>query len=202
MISTALAISRESGSRPALVKGSSLSPRYPLRDGLRGARDVRHLGAGAVPGVRVGRQALVDASAEQVVGRAAQRLADDVPERLLDRADGAVQVGAATRELVAEHLLPDLLDLEGRLPDDDAMRQHLDARRHHLRLELAGPLADARDPVVGVDMREDEVAPACVDDMHVDALDAAILATAAGGDLPTRLRHAEPLPSSTLPGQD
>ena len=83
-------------------------------DRARGRGDRLGAGAGAVPGIGVGRQALAHAAAEQLVDGPVQRLADDVPHGDLDRADRAVQDRPAARELVAEHGLPQALDRERR----------------------------------------------------------------------------------------
>jgi hypothetical protein len=79
------------GIAPRIGEGIELEPAIALvGDGLRRARDVGDGRAGAVPGVRVGRQLLVETPAQQVVDGPIERLADDVPQRLLDRADGRV----------------------------------------------------------------------------------------------------------------
>ena len=143
---------------------------------LRCERDLVAVRAGAVPGIGVGRQAIVQPAAQKVVDRAVEAFADDVPQRDLDRGDAGIEDRPAARELVAEHFEPELFDLKRRLADDDAARQLLDDGFDRLRLEFAGAFADAADAVVCEDMGEDPVAPFRVDDVGVDACDAAILA--------------------------
>ena len=131
------------------------------------------------------------AAAQQLVHRAIQRLADDVPHGDLERADRAVQDRPAARELVAEHGLPQALDRERRVADDVALGQLVDRRLDRLRLPLAGALADAGDAVVGEHPGEHPVAPAGADQMGLNARDPAVAAARGHGRLQT-LRQVPP----------
>ena len=55
----------------------------------------------------------MDRATEKVVDRLAERLAEDVPERELDRPDRTVQHRPAARVFVAVHRLHKPFDLEG-----------------------------------------------------------------------------------------
>jgi hypothetical protein len=101
------------------------------------------------------------------VHRLLERLADDVPQRHLDRADRAVQDRPAARELVAEHVAPEALDLERRAADDVALGELRDRCLDRLGLPLAGALADTCDAVVGQHLREHPVAPARPDQVGI-----------------------------------
>ena len=158
------------GIAPGAAERIELQARIAAAPDLGGRRgDLRDVGAGAVPGIGVGRHLVAHPAAEQLVDRLAQRLADDVPERHLDRADRAVEDRPAARELVAEHVAPQPLDLERRAADHMALGELRDRRLDGRGLPFAGALADAGDAVVGVDLREHPVAPARADQVGVDS---------------------------------
>jgi len=94
----------------------------PLLDHRCGSAGVivrrRHLIA---PAVGVDPDAVAAGAAEQIVDRLATRLADDVPERLLDAGERRIELerAAPDREVLIGHL-GDVLDLERIAPDNVA----------------------------------------------------------------------------------
>ena len=95
-------------------------------------------------------------AADQLEDRHAERLALDVEERRLDRAEGAPEHRARPPVGIAVHPLDEVFDRERILSDDEAL-ELLDRRRHRLRPPLQRRLADAVDAGVGVELDEDEV---------------------------------------------
>src|SRR5581483_3415246 len=108
--------------------------------------------------VHVERDGRADGSAEQVVDRSAERLAADVPQRDVDRADGGCRRAArADVGEGAEQPVPERFDVHWVLPDqqrlglaqvggDGAVRQPT---------RVAGDLAPTGQALVGVDLHED-----------------------------------------------
>ena len=87
-------------------------------------------------------------AAEQLVDRDAERLAEDVPQRLLDAGDGAADDDPAAPERVAVDGLPVVLDPRRILPDQ-VLRDVVDGADDRLGLALQAGLADAGDAGVG-----------------------------------------------------
>ena len=139
-----------------------------LRVGLEAALRDGHVGVGAQP--------VVVSAAQEIVDGLVGRLADDVPAGDLDGAQGGRGVEAGVAEVVARavHALPDLLDAERVLPDDE-LAAHL-LQQGYLRLHLlhgevpagagegvAGDaLAQAHDALVRDQLHEEQVATAAV----------------------------------------
>ena len=153
---------------------------------------------------RVGADPVVLDGAEQLADRLAERLPLDVPERDVDAADRVDRdPAAADEDHAAIHLVPEPLDVERVLADQQlaqALRDRVRAGRVHERRDGLGrrvDLADAGDPLVGVD-QDDEIVLAAVRDPLVhgglpqdDGLDIgdlqACLPLAAGLSIITRL---------------
>ena len=124
---------------------------------------------------RVGADALVADGAEQLADRLARRLALEVPERDVEAAD-RVDRDAAPADVVdaAVHLVPEPLDVVRVLAEQElaqAVRDRVRARGVDERGDGLGrrvDLADAGEPLVGVD-QDDEVVLAAVGDALVDS---------------------------------
>ena len=100
----------------------------------------------AIPAVRVYVDPVEHPAAEKFVDRDAERLALDVPQRLLDPADGGEhdRTAALSPERVVIHLGPDFLDTERIAADEHALAQILD---HARRRGAAEPVGDAASPM-------------------------------------------------------
>ena len=156
-----------SGPQPSLTAVKFCSTQRGHGCGHLGGRvGHQHRGVGAHP-VAVRR-------AEQLVDRLAERLALDVPERDVEAADRVDRDPApAEVDEAAVHLLPEPLDVERVLADQDVAQAHgnrVGARRLDERLDELGrrvDLADARDALVGVDPDDEVVlAPVCDSLVH------------------------------------
>src|SRR4051812_1454902 len=106
------------------------------------------------PGVCVGRsgnvaplvagvdlEAIVDLAAQQLVDRYAELLADDVPQRDVDRGNRRLHRAAVHRVSAAEDRVPDLLDVPRALAHDERP-DHLDLgrdRRHLRKIRAFAP---------------------------------------------------------------
>ena len=117
---------------------------------------------------RVRSNPLVLDGAEQLAHRLAERLPLDVPERDVDAADRVDRdPAAADEDHAAVHLVPEPLDVERVLADQQlaqAVRDRMRGRGVHERRDRVGrrvDLADAGDPLVGVD-QDDEIVLAAV----------------------------------------
>ena len=158
------------------------SSRSPLRGQVE-ARELPALGLGRLAGVlQVGVQAVVaavvrvadhlvaDQPAEELVGRDAELLAADVPERDVHgrhrRADDAV----GREEAAPEHQLPEVLDAAGVLADD-LLADVIERAEDRLGPTVDAALADARDAGVRIDDAEEEVAVVDLDRERLDAGD-------------------------------
>ena len=111
---------------------------------------------------------VADRAAEQLVHGRAVTLAGDVPQRLVDPGDRARQDRPAPVERALGHDLPVVLDAQ-RVPADDHLAQLLDGGAHGLGPALAGGLAPADDPALGLDADEQ---PAGRDEERLDPRDA------------------------------
>ena len=109
-------------------------------------------------------------AAEQLVDRDAERLAEDVPQRLLDAGDGAADDHAAAPERVAVDRLPVVLDPR-RVLADQVLLDVVDRADDRLGFSFQTGLADAGDPGVGRDLDEDQVRPAGEEDVRDDVGD-------------------------------
>ena len=76
-------------------------------------------------------------------------------------------------ELIAQDVMPQLLGGEGRAADGVARGELLDRGFDGFRLIFERAFADAADALVGLDVREDEIAPARADHIGRDLGDAA-----------------------------
>ena len=83
----------------------------------------------------------------------AQRLALDVPQRLVDAGERAHQHRPAAIEAAAVEHLPVVLDPERVLADQE-VGQFRDRWPRRVRAPLDDRLAPARDPLVGLDLEE------------------------------------------------
>ena len=117
-----------------------------------------------IPGVGVDAQFVPAGAAQQFVDRHAQRLALDVPQRLIDGADAAVdhRSAALAPEGLAEEPVPHLLDAK-RVCADQVMLGHILDHAESGRCARAvgqGHFAQSADPLVGSDLHDDRI-PAC-----------------------------------------
>ena len=123
-------------------------------------------------------------TAEQVIDRGAELLADDIPERDLDSAEGAIGLhGAAFDENVVVHHVGKVLDVEW-IATDEELAHPIDVGRYgRLAVGLGVGLAPAGDPLVGIDPDEDEILWHTGRDQEVsDAGDLHIALTSLGRD--------------------
>ena len=151
-------------------------PRTRHRIELHGGEAAREhrLGAAGVilrllhlvaPAVRIDANARTDRAAEEIVDGLLARLADDVPQRLLDARGRAVEFQrAAALGIIVEGDLQDMADVKGIAPHDVA------AELFHLRgdgavaIILAVGFAPPHDSGIGLDAHEHEIlAPAGMD---------------------------------------
>ena len=95
-------------------------------------------------------------AAEELPDRLAERLAEDVPHRDLDRGEGRHEDRAAAVARADEHAAPVPLDL-GRVLADEVALVVLDGGRDDFALVGEGAFAEAGDPLVRVELDEDEV---------------------------------------------
>ena len=107
--------------------------------------------------------------APELVARHAVHLAEDVPERDVDAADGrAADDAVAVPEVLAVHHLPQVLDPR-RVLADDQLREVLDRADDGARVPLERRLAPAVEAgLVGEDLDEDPVAHPRVADVRFD----------------------------------
>jgi hypothetical protein len=136
--------------------------------GLRADRLVAHvdivadrldrLGDVAAVGVAIDHHAIAAAPAEELIERHPGHLGLDVPQRHVDRRDGAHGDRAAPPVGAAIEVLPDVLD---------PARVHADEAGDHVILEIGDDrllapvergIADAVDALIGLDLERDEVA--------------------------------------------
>ena len=126
---------------------------------------------GAVPAIGVAEDAVAHPAAKQLVDRRAQRLAEDVPAGDLDGGDdGPVDVACVERDAV-EHPLGEGADAKRVLSDDEVF-EFANAGLGGADEAVQRPLADAVQPLVGVDLDEQPVLPAGADGVCLDAGDA------------------------------
>jgi hypothetical protein len=97
--------------------------------------------------------AVAHLAAEQLVDRHAERLALDVPERLVDAGDRTHQDRAASVEIAAVHRLPEVVDARRVLPDQLA-GELLHGCLDGARAAFDDRLAPAADAFVGLDLQE------------------------------------------------
>ena len=125
------------------------------------------------PAVGVDADRVPAGPAQQAMDRHPGRLADDVPKRLLDAADGAVVVhAAATRGEVVVGALGQLAD-PGRVATDHIAGKRVEVRGDlQIAVALRVALAPAMDALVRIDPHEAEVlAAARMDNVMTEACD-------------------------------
>jgi hypothetical protein len=121
--------------------------------------------------VRVDRNAVAGLAAQQAPYRQPDRLAEDVPQRLLDAGDRRAADHAELPEAVLAHRAHGVLDVTWVMADHERS-QILDAAHHGARLPLERRLAPPVKPVlVGLDLHEYPVAHLCIDDEGADGGD-------------------------------
>jgi hypothetical protein len=123
---------------------------------LLGVLDER-LDAAAALDVRVADDLVAGEAAEQLVDRDVERLALDVPEGDVDGGDGRGGDVAGREEAASEHLLPEALDLERVLADEERL-EVLDGAGDGKLAAGEAAFADAPDALVGVHDDEGVVA--------------------------------------------
>ena len=100
--------------------------------------------------------AVAGLAAQELPDRLAEGLSEDVPHGDLDRGEGRHEHRAAAVAGADEHAAPVALDL-GRVLADEVPLVGLDGGLDHFALVGQGALAQAGDPLVGVELDEDEV---------------------------------------------
>ncbi len=120
--------------------------------------------------VRVAHHPIAHAPTQQVVDRHTQRLAADVPQRLVDGRDGRRENALGGEEAAAEELLPDVLDALRGLPDEKRLEVLKRTHDGELAPGQAG-LAHARDALIRIDHDEEEVAVPTPDGKCLDIAD-------------------------------
>ena len=110
--------------------------------------------------------------AEQIVNRPPQGFSGDIQHRHLERGGRAVD-DRRVHELIAQDVVPQLLGRKRRAADGVARGELLDRGFDRFRLIFERTFADAADAFVGLDVREDEIAPARTDHIGRDLGDAA-----------------------------
>jgi hypothetical protein len=98
--------------------------------------------------------ARIERPAQQLICRDAERLAADIPERLVDGGDCRAHHRSRPVEAVDVHRLPDVLDLHGIGPDDELL-EVLDARHSRAGFTFEGALTPADNALVGFELAED-----------------------------------------------
>ena len=141
-----------------------------LRHGLlRAVHDLRHF-APADAGVAGGRFAALPA--QQLIDGHPRLASLDVPERLVDAADGVVQHRAVAPVGAVVAGLPGVVDPVGRLADQERLQVFLDGGNHQV-----GPLRERGAPVavqsglIGGDLDHDQPDSARLCGNHADVLD-------------------------------
>ena len=119
--------------------------------------------------------AVADLAAQKFVAGHAERLGFDVEQGVLDRTERQRHHAAGGRPGRGKQLGIDALVLEGVLADH-AGRQPLDRDADAGGAKTLVELAPARDAVVGDDLDEVVVAPACVAGKGFNAFDGCLLA--------------------------
>ena len=125
-------------------------------------------------GVRIDAHAGAGRAAEQFINGHAERLALDVPKRLVHAADGAGEDRPAAIERVPIHRLPVMRD-RARVFADQIRREFLDGRGDGLRAAFDDRFAQSDDAGVGVDLQEE---PARFDEEGFDLGDLELVADA------------------------
>jgi hypothetical protein len=120
-----------------------------------------------LPGVGVDSHPVAGRAAQQLVDGDAERLPLDVPQGLVDAAQGRRQDGAAAVERVAVDRLP-VVDDAARVLPDQRRRDLLDRGPDGQRAAFDDGLAEADDPRVGVHLEEE---PARLDEERLELRD-------------------------------
>ena len=147
------------------MPGTKRMERQPSVDQLPRLLDALRSGERAGRGEAL--HPLAAGAAQELVDRHAERLAEDVPEGDVDRRDGGADDLAALEVGAAVQRLPEVLDPARVLADQEA-REVLE---HPLHRQLAAgdaALADAADPLVGLDLDDELVADADLDRIALD----------------------------------
>ncbi len=156
---------------PERVELEGLVP--PLDDLFRGGMKLFGLPLHPIPAVGVGLDALAHRPAEQVVDGLAQSFADDIPAGRLEGGYPRAHHLSGPREVVAAHLLDEILDAEGVVPDHVPRGGLPQVPDQGLGVVDHPRLAQAGQTLVGVEPHDGEVAPVgadnecrCVRNLH------------------------------------
>src|SRR5215212_1733305 len=122
----------------------------------------------SIPAVGVSLDPVPHGPAQQVVDGLAERLADDVPASRLEHRDAAAHHLAGAREVVAAHLLDQLLYPERIVPDEMPRGRLGQVPDERVRVVDHPRLSEARQPLVRVGAYDRQVAPLGADDERVD----------------------------------
>ena len=118
----------------------------------------------AAVGVAVDHDAAAAASAQQLVQRHVGGLGLDVPQRCIDRRNGAHGHRAAAPVSAFVQVLPDVFDLVRVAPDQAGDHMVLKVAHHRQLAPVQGGVADAGEAFIGFDFQGDEVAAGAADD--------------------------------------
>jgi hypothetical protein len=120
--------------------------------------------------VRVADDPVSDQAAEQLVGRDAELLAPNVPERDVHRGQRRADDVAGREKAAPVHQLPEVLDPAGVFADD-LLADVVECAQDRLRAHVDTALADAGDPRVRVHDDEHEAAIVDLDGERLEAGD-------------------------------
>jgi hypothetical protein len=135
-----------------------------LYDLLRGLVELLGRTLHPVPAVGVGLDPIPHGSAQQVVDGLAERLADDVPAGRLEHRDTAAHNLTGAREVVAAHLLDQLLYPERVVPDEVPRGRLGQVPDQRVGVVDHPRFSEARQPLVRVGADDGQVAPLGADD--------------------------------------
>ena len=110
-------------------------------------------------GVGVAQHALAARPAQELVERHPGRLGLDVPQRGVDTRDGGHRHRPAPPVGAAVEVLPDVLRAHRIATDQTGLEMLVDIGRDGQFAAVEGGVADAGEPLVGLDLHRDEVAP-------------------------------------------
>ncbi len=124
-----------------------------------------------VPAVRVGRDAIAHRPAQQLVHRRAKRLPDDIPARHLDHRDRRHHDLAGAGEVVPQHALDEIFDLERVRAKDVVGSGFLEIAEQRIGMIHHPHFADAAQPLVCLHEHERQVAPRRAEHDRPDSAD-------------------------------
>ena len=138
-------------------------------DHLLGARrNGVGLALGLVPAIGVRRDPIAKPAADQLPDRHAERLADDIPARDVERGERGLRHFARAAVFGGLNVPGEALDVERIAAEEIPRRKLVDAGDERVGLVHHPHFADAGEPVVGQRFEEHELAPRRADDRRTD----------------------------------